>query len=276
MAQFIIQHFPPHICYVEPFGGGASVLLRKPPAHLEVYNDIGGLVVNFFRVLRERPTELIAAIDLTPYSRAEFLLAQQPCADELEQARRFYVWSWQGRGRAGVQEPGGWRFMSRATRSLTPADDWENTFHLWSVAKRLKKVQIESGDALTIIERYDEPTTLFYVDPPYVQSTRGERWANAAYANEYTNDQHRQLAGALRSVKGMVILSGYPSDLYDELYGDWQKVERKASKDNGAKMATECLWLSPAVFTSGNPSLFQAWPNPALQVTRLRVATASA
>jgi len=104
---------------VEPFGGAASVLLRKAPAFLEVYNDLGNDVVNFFRILRERPSELISAIDLTPYSRSEFLQAQETCADDLERARRFYVWSWQGRGRGGVKEPGGWRFMSRNTRSQT-------------------------------------------------------------------------------------------------------------------------------------------------------------
>lgn len=246
LAPFILKHFPPHVCYVEPFGGAASVLLRKAPAFLEVYNDLGNDVVNFFRILRERPSELISAIDLTPYSRSEFLQAQETCADDLERARRFYVWSWQGRGRGGVKEPGGWRFMSRNTRSQTPVDDWNNHNHLWAVAERLKKVQVESGDAVTIIKRYDEPTTLFYVDPPYVQDTRGRRWARSAYVHEYTDDQHRHLASVLRTARGMVVISGYPSPLYEGLYGDWRKVQRKASKDNGAKSAIECLWLSPS------------------------------
>lgn len=97
IAQWIINQFPEHLCYVEPFGGGGSVLLRKSPAKIEVYNDLNGGVVNFFRVLRERPADLIAAIELTPYSRKEFIQAQEPCDDPLERARRFYVWSWQGR-----------------------------------------------------------------------------------------------------------------------------------------------------------------------------------
>ena len=246
LAPFIIQHFPPHTCYVEPFGGAASVLLRKTPAHIEVYNDLNGDVVNFFRILRERSMDLIAAINLTPYSRREFLQAQESCADGFEAARRFYVWSWQGRGRAGVKEPGGWRFMSRNTRSQTPVYDWNNNQHLWAVVGRLKEVQIENGDALTIIKRYDTPETLYYIDPPYIQNSRGKRWGSAAYVNEYKDEQHWRLSDVLHSLKGMAILSGYPSALYDELYKDWWKVERKACKDNGVKAAVECLWLSPS------------------------------
>ena len=245
MSSWIIDHFPEHVCYCEPFGGGASVLLRKPPAVLEVYNDINSLVVNFFCVLRERPAELIAAIDLTPYSREEFRLSQQPCDDPLELARRFYVWSWQGRGRAGVQEPGGWRFMSRGSRIPTPVGDWNNYDHLWAVARRMKQVQIEHDDALKVIRRFDGAGTLFYVDPPYLQGTRGDRWDNSAYKFEYTDDQHKELATALLSINGMIVLSGYPNNLYDELLDGWHTVERRQAKDNGAKAATEVLWLSP-------------------------------
>ncbi|HFC10149.1 MAG TPA: DNA adenine methylase, partial [Chloroflexi bacterium] len=71
IAPWIIQHFPPHTTYVEVFGGSAGVLLRKPPAPIEVYNDLDGEVVNFFRVLRERPEELARAVEFTPYARAE-------------------------------------------------------------------------------------------------------------------------------------------------------------------------------------------------------------
>lgn len=155
LAPWIVSHFPPHTTYVEPFGGGASVLLRKQPSFIEVYNDISGLVVNFFRVLRDQPDELMRLIELTPYSRQEFLESQKACVDSLELARRFFVWSWQGRGRAGVQEPGGWRFMSRATRGKTPVDDWTNNQHLWQIVQRLKAVHIESDDAAKVIGRFD-------------------------------------------------------------------------------------------------------------------------
>jgi DNA adenine methylase len=247
LAKWIIHHFPNHTCYCEPFGGGASVLLSKTPAYVEVYNDLNGEVVNFFRVLRESPAELFAAIDLTPYSRQEYLEAQEQdlSLDKIERARRLYTWAWQGRGRAGIVEPGGWRFMSRDSRGCTPVDDWNNNQHLWAIAKRLKQVQIENDDAATVIKRFDSPETLFYVDPPYVQSTRGKRWSLTGYAYELTDQQHEELADLLHSVSGMVILSGYPSELYDRLYTDWTHIDKTVKKDNGAGEATERLWISP-------------------------------
>jgi len=244
LAPWIISHFPQHTTYVEPFGGGASVLLRKQASFIEVYNDLNGLVVNFFKVLRECPDEFMRMIELTPYSRQEFIESQEHCDDPLELARRFYIWSWQGRGRGGVKEPGGWRFMSRATRGKTPVDDWTNNQHLWQIVQRLRNVHIENGKAIEIIKRYDGPEALFYVDPPYVQSTRGKRWAQAAYQFEYSDEQHRELASALHDVEGTVILSGYPSDLYNELYGDWRQELKSGQKDNALKRdTTECLWI---------------------------------
>lgn len=70
----MISHFPPHRVYVEPFGGGAGVLLRKPRVYAEVYNDLNADVVNLFRLLRdERQAEqLIRALRMTPFARDEY------------------------------------------------------------------------------------------------------------------------------------------------------------------------------------------------------------
>jgi len=249
LADWIISHFPAHTCYCEPYSGAASVLIRKSPAFVEVYNDLNGMAVNFFKVLRERPDALVRAIALTPYSRAEYLQAQKPGADEdpLESARRFAVWCWQGRGRGGVVELGGWRFMRTDSRGQTPCDDWNNMAHLYEIAARFKRAQIESGDALDCIRRYDTPKTLFYVDPPYVQETRSGRWRTSSYVHEMDDAAHRALATTLLQAKGMVILSGYPSDLYDELYAGWHRVETTARTDALAsnRERTEVLWISP-------------------------------
>lgn len=250
IAPWIISHFPPHTCYVEPYGGGASVLLRKAPAFIDVYNDKLKDVVYFFKVLRERPAELFAAISLTPYSRAEFLAAQKPIEDnrdpasaELEAARRFYVWAWQGRGRTGNKEPGGWRFMSRDTRSKTPVDDWVNIDHLWAIAARFRRITIEYDDALKVITRYDTPDTLFYLDPPYPTSTRSARWAQA-YRHEYSDQDHQNLAQLLQSIQGMAIISSYPSNLYHDLYNGWT-CRQHAGQTERPDPTTETLWISP-------------------------------
>jgi DNA adenine methylase len=247
LAPWIIGHFPPHTCYVEPFGGAASVLLRKDPARYEVYNDLDGALVTFFRVLREQPTALIAAIEGTPFARAEIDLACAPAPadlDDVERARRVYVRAWQGRHGLPARGQMGWRFERAATRGRSVVDDWRATSHLWPIAGRLRRVQLECDDALRVIARFDTPDTLFYSDPPYPRSTRSARWAKAAYTHELTDDDHRRLAAVLREVAGLVVVSGYPCPLYQALYGDWTRVTRSARTHTGGA-ATEALWLSP-------------------------------
>ena len=68
-AEWIISHFPPHRAYCEPCGGAAAVLLNKPRAELETYNDLDGGIVNFFRVVRDHAPELTRRLNLSPWSR---------------------------------------------------------------------------------------------------------------------------------------------------------------------------------------------------------------
>ncbi len=232
---------------MEPFGGAAGVLLRKPPARYEVYNDLDGEVVGFFRVLRERPDELVRAIERTPFARAEIELACAPVPlglDAVERARRVYVRAWQGHHGLPARGRMGWRFERAATRSRTAVDDWRNAADLWAVADRLRRVQLECDDALQVIARFDGPETLIYADPPYPAATRSERWRTCAYAHELTDDGHARLAETLRRVRGMVVLSSAPSALYRELYAGWTAVARLA-QTQARRKATETLWLSP-------------------------------
>ena len=251
LARWVIAHFPPHDTYVEPFGGGASVLLQKPKAQFDVYNDLDSRVVRFFRVLRERHDDLVRALELTPYSREETLSATraryEECEDDVEAARRFFILSWQGRGGAVSQWSGGWRYhrAREADSNYDAIREFNNLEHLATVTRRLKEVYIEHDDALKVMHRFDAHATLFYVDPPYVQSSTS-RSAMKAYQFEWGDDAHRELAAVLHKCKGMVVLSGYPSALYDELYGDWRRVERQA-RDGMGRERTECLWLSPNV-----------------------------
>lgn len=244
LAKWIISHMPEHVCYCEPFGGGASVLLQKRPAKIEVYNDLGLRVVSFFRILRERPDELIRAIELTPYARAEFEHAREPSDDELEASRRFYILAWQGRGGPTARWNTGWRFQRTNSRSTTALDDWSNIDHLYAVAARLKRVHLECWEAHAVIRRFDAPETLFYVDPPYLASLRGN-WSKHAYTHELTKDDHCALADLLHQVRGMVLISHYPCPLYDELYAGWRRVSTTGQTDAASK-TTECLWLNPA------------------------------
>lgn len=242
-AHRIIAQFPPHEFYCEVFGGGASVLLQKQPSDFECYNDLSGDVVNFFRVLRDRPTELIRAIEFTPYSRLEQKLAYEPTDNELESARRLYVRSWQGYGGSSLKTNTGWRFLYRQTGGENVVNNFNRTEHLWILAARLKQVQIEQGEAMSVVQRYGRnPQCLIYADPPYVHSTRTE---SSNYDYEMTDVQHKELAEALHSVEAMVLISGYDCELYQKLYKDWRCVKWTSLVNGMKRKATECLWIKP-------------------------------
>lgn len=248
LGNWITAQFPPHTCYVDAFAGGASVLLQKPAATHEVMNDLNGDVVNFFQVLRRHTEQFIREVELTPYSRLEHRLAHQPTDDPLERARRFYIRCWQSFGSGVGQSMTGWRFViGRDGSDTTPISTWNQVEHLWEAAARLKLVQIECDDALKVLSRFDAPGTLFYLDPPYVHSTRNDRNVKGkGYAHEMSDDDHRVLAERARQLAGMVIVSGYPSPLYDELFAGWERIDCQTMNVQSTEQ-TECLWLSPSV-----------------------------
>jgi len=246
LAPWIVSHFPAHRVYIEPFGGAASVLMRKPRSYAEVYNDLDGEVVNVFRVLRDpaQAAELERLLRLTPFAREEFKASYDAAPnDPIEQARRTITRAYLGFGSNAHNRVTG--FRSNSNRSgTTPAHDWANyPDHISSYTARLRGVVVETKDAAALIQQHDSPETLFYVDPPYPHSTRRMGQCEN-YRHELTDDQHRGLAQILRSVRGAVVLSGYPCPLYDEeLYSDWWRVARRAHAD-GAGDRTEVLWMN--------------------------------
>lgn len=248
LAPWILSFFPEHRIYVEPYGGAASVLLRKRRSYSEVYNDLDGQIVNLFRVLRDpaQARELVRLVSLTPYARAEFDASYLLAEDPIEQARRTLFRSMAGFSTVGAT--GRWKtgFRGNVTKTgTTPAMDWQ-TFPtaLGQIIERLRGVVIERELALVVIEKYDGPETLHYIDPPYPHSTRFLRWAGEAYGHEMSDDDHRVLAGRLHQVRGTVILSGYACELYDqELYRDWFRYERPAHAD-GARDRVEVVWMN--------------------------------
>lgn len=247
LAPWIIAHFPPHRIYVEPFGGAASVLMQKPRAYAEVYNDLDGEIVNVFRMLRDRGPELREQLALTPFSRAEFRLSYEPSADPLEQARRTVARTFMGFGSNAHCRVTG--FRSNSSRSgTTPARDWMNyPGATTAMTERLRGVTIEARDAAEVMRTHDGPETLHYVDPPYVAHTRDR---GRDYQHEMTEADHERLAELLHSLDGAVILSGYRCALYDALYADWSRTETRALAD-GARQRIECLWINPLAAQQG-------------------------
>jgi DNA adenine methylase len=250
LAPWIIDHFSEHHTYVEPFGGGGSVLLRKPRSYAEIYNDLDGDVVNLFRMARDHGKDLRRLLQLTPFAREEFEASYEPSPDPLERARRMVVRSLQGFGSAAASgERTGFRSSSTRT-GTSPAVDWRNyPDALVATIDRLQGVVVESRDALEVMAYHDRPETLHYVDPPYVHSTRSDKVRHndtgKSYRHELTDDQHQRLAEFLLGLRGKVLLSGYRCPLYDELFVGWHRVERHAFAD-GARERIECLWLNDA------------------------------
>ena len=249
LAPWIIKHFPSHEVYVEPFGGALSVLLQKPPAPLEVANDLDGRVVNFFRVLRERPGDLLRLIRLTPWAEAEYREAYAPADDPLEDARRFWVVCWMsiqgGPGRGNGYAQSGFRFQRAVdNRPRSPALDGIEIEHLLAVADRLKRVQFLDRDAVEVVQMYANiANALLYIDPPYPASTRSN---TRGYAHEVDEALYARLLPALLDVQGYVVVSGYDHPAYAPLdAAGWRRVSRLSQVNGSGRMKREVLWLSP-------------------------------
>jgi DNA adenine methylase len=251
LAPWIIAQFPAHRVYVEPFGGAMSVLIRKPRSYAEIYNDLDDDAVNFFRVLRgDRADELVQQLRLTPFARSEFAEAYQPAVDAVEQARRLVIRSFMGFGSNGHARSTGFRANSNRS-GTTPAHDWVNYADvLPHLIERLRGVVIENKDAKEVMATHDGPETLHYVDPPYVFSTRSD--LSKDYAHELSDAEHSSLLDFLRGLRGSVVLSGYPSPLYDAALPGWQRISRKALAD-GASERTEVLWINPRASQDWGP-----------------------
>ena len=266
LAPWIISHFPPHRVYVEPFGGAGSVLLRKPRAKGEVYNDLWGRVVDVFRVLRdpEMAADLARRLTLTPFAREEFAAASPgdfETDDIIERARLTIVRAYMGHGSNSIDETQSTGFRSNSMRSnTTPAVEWANyPLQITRFAERLRGVIIENRLAAEVMRGFDAADTLHYVDPPYVHATRSNVAGDlrrVQYRHEMTDEDHAALGEVLLGLRGMVIVSGYAHPLYDEMFAGWKRREIKALAD-GALERTEVLWINPAaVAASVQPCMF--------------------
>lgn len=241
LAPWIIKNMPAHRVYVEPFGGAASVLLRKPRSYAEVYNDLEDDVVNLFEVLRGPDAEKLAdQIRTTPFAKTEFSNAYEVSEDSLERARRLIVRSFMGFGSNGHAQKTGFRSNSNRA-GTTPARDWVNYPNaLADTVERLCGVVVLKSDAWAVMSNHDGDKTLHFVDPPYLPETRDK---GGDYVHELSVADHETLLKNIKTLSGMVMLSGYPSDLYEDYLGDWHRVERAALAD-GARKRTEVLWMN--------------------------------
>lgn len=246
IAPWIASLLPTCGHYVEPYCGSLSVLLAKRPSPMETVNDLDGDLMLFWRILRDRPEDLIRVCALTPHGRAEMLAAHEPAEDELEQARRVWVRLSQSLG--GQLRKNGWRhYVNPGAKGNFGMPAYLDGYvdRMAAVAERLHAVSLESMPALDLIAKYGRHAeVLLYVDPPYLGTTRE---ATTRYRHEMkTPQEHQDLAAALTDCRATVVLSGYHSPLYDDLYDGWHVYEQATLTGNGKgdKARVEVLWAN--------------------------------
>lgn len=249
LSKWLYEFFPKHKTYVEPFGGAASVLLRKERSHGEVYNDLDQDIFNLFNVLRDKysSSRLIELCHLTPYSRDEFKLAYELTDEPIERARRTIVRSAMGFG-SGAASGHITGFRCEASRK------YNTSAHCWAkyppvlkyVHARLQGVNIENRPAIDCITKHDAIDTLHYVDPPYLFETRTLNNRSGIYRHEMDTNEHERLLSTLTSLDGFVVLSGYNNDLYNDCLTGWRREEKQSriSAGSGTGLRTECVWIN--------------------------------
>jgi DNA adenine methylase len=240
IADWICNFIPEHGVYLEPFAGSLAVFFNKKPARIETINDLNGDVVNYFKVLRDKPHELIRRLKFTPFARDEYYGAyiENENDDDVERARKFAVKCWQGFGCSNLYR-NGFR-SSQQSNSPHCTKEWRGLpERLIAASQRLLNAQIENLPAAEIIKRYNTQDVFIYADPPYLTSTRK---ANL-YKHEMTDSEHEELLNLLLKHPGKVIISGYDNEMYNEYLSGWHKEQRRTQAEAGI-IRTETLWMN--------------------------------
>jgi DNA adenine methylase len=226
LSHYLLKMIPPHEVYVEVFGGGAVLLLRKPPSPAEVYNDIDGDLVNLFRMVRdeEKFRQFNELVYWTLYSREEFNLAREKLKkreelSDVERAYYFFLTIQQSFGGKGAP----WGYRVKSLKNL--AKTWFNRKKiLGAIHQRLANVQIEHDDFRNIIRRYDTPETFFYLDPPYYPGT----YSTHTLKSSLSEKDYEDLFNLLLGIKGKALLSGYYHPAYKVLEdAGWKRIDIK-------------------------------------------------
>ena len=258
----LLPCIPSHKIYCEVFGGGASLLFAKFPSQNEIYNDIDGRLINFYRILRDpiKFKKLYKLLQLTPYSREEHNYCRNNYDQENDDIIKAYMFFIMVRQCFSGNINTAWSYAITRSRNGMNGEvsNWLSIIKLLpQIHKRLIRVSIENDDFRKILWRYDTPNTFFYLDPPYVMNTR----KSGGYKYEMANNDHQELIEILLDIKGKVLLSGYNSNMYIPLEAagwirkDYQTVCHAAGRTRFNKILgkgsatklqprTESLWMN--------------------------------
>lgn len=260
----LLRLIPHTHTFVEPYGGGASILLNRDRSEVEVYNDLNNDLVNLWRVVRDPALagRLQAQLDATLFAREEFIHAidvlRTPPRDPVERAWALVVVQNLGvSGKAQTHSPGNW---SRSFQDSKNTEKWwRRVDALRTIHERFKYVQVDNRDALVCMEYWDSPNTAFYLDPPYVLNTRQN---TKYYTFEMSDEEHQKMVACILSLRGAVVLSGYEHPLYEPLTSaGWTTTEYSVMAssvvtDEGKPRRTEVAWRNPRAVELSESTLF--------------------
>lgn len=241
IADWVISFFPEHHSYLEAFFGSGAVLFNKPRSNIETVNDLDDNVINLFEWIKRDPEKLAHEIYWTPYSRKVFEDAYTAVpGDSLQKAVNFYIRLNMGHGFRINGEKVGWKNDIQGRERAYAAHDWCNLpGKVMQAAERLRGVQIENRPAVELIQKFNFPNVLIYLDPPYVLSTRCRK----QYRYEMDDNAHNDLLDVLLAHKGKVILSGYDNELYNDRLKGWHR-EETSCYSQACKKTREILWMN--------------------------------
>ena len=244
----LYAHFPhDFIHFVDVFAGSMCVSINYTGNVIKTANEINADITNFFEVLRNHESELIRLLLLTPCSELEYNNCWEFSDNKIEQARRFYVRVRQSFFGLGAQRRNkGWHMAKTQINAAggETVSKWNNALEkLHEVAEVIRSnFQITNLDFMACIEKIDFPKAFFYCDPPYPEETRASK---NDYKFEFTTEKHIQLSEKLHSIEGLAMISSYNSNLYNELYKDWRKVEFPIKKNNiRSGEVKEVIWMN--------------------------------
>lgn len=244
--------------FVDVFGGSGIISLNVKK-EIIIYNDIYENLVNFFEIIKDQQTctEFIKQLTLTTYNESIYkrsIEKLETTTDKIDRAICFYVRTMQSRNSTGAlkdnetwsySKKGSRRGMAQAvSRYLRNVDE-----NLPNAIEKIREWQIINDDYLKCLNRWDDEKTIFYLDPPYLDSTRN---AKAVYKNEFTEDQHKSMVKKLLTIQGNAIVSGYDNKIYDELIENgWHKItcpiHTSTSPDKENSTRNEVLWCKEPV-----------------------------
>lgn len=246
ICDWVISNFPENyaeMTYLEPFCGGANVLLNKEQSVIEIVNDLDPSVIQIYQALRDEPKEFIRRLNLCKYCEETFTRATKKTQydDYLDQAVNEFIIRRMSRG--GLKKAFAW---SNRLRGGQPGDvnAWMTAIKgLSDLSERINEVYIFNKPAIEIMKSFNSPNTLLYCDPPYLHETRVSK---TVYSSEMTTDDHIELAHALNAFEGKAMISGYASPLYNRLYKEWnvekKKIANHSSQQKVKEKKVEIIW----------------------------------